>query len=48
MTLVLEEDKAPDPIDISLFGPDVVMFQANFLTYKAEEFRLVMQKVPII
>lgn len=48
MTLVLEEDKAPDPIDISLFGPDVVTFQANFLTYKAEEFRLVMHKIPIV
>jgi hypothetical protein len=40
MTFVLEEDKAPNPIDISLFGPDAVMFQANFLTYKVEEFGL--------
>lgn len=48
MTFVLEEDKAPDPIDISLFGPDAVMFQAIFLTYKVEEFRFVRPRVPIV
>jgi hypothetical protein len=31
-----------------LFGPDAVMFQANFLTYKVEEFRLVIHRVPIV
>ena len=48
MVFAVKQDKAPDPLDISLFGPDTVMFQANFLTYKIKECRLMRQRVAIV
>ena len=42
MPFVMKENEAFDPIDIGSFSANAVMFQANGVSYKIEEFRLVV------
>jgi hypothetical protein len=48
MAFVVKQDKAPDPVGIGLFRANAVMFEADFLANKVEEFRLVIHRFPIV
>jgi len=39
MPLMVEEDEALDPGDISSFRANAVRFEANLVTHKVKEFR---------
>jgi hypothetical protein len=46
MTFVVEEDKLFDPVEVSLFGANAVMFEADDVADLIEEFRhrLILKK----
>jgi hypothetical protein len=48
MPFVMKENEAFDPIDIGSFSANAVMFEANGVSYKIEEFRLVVHPCPTV
>jgi hypothetical protein len=40
MTFVVEQDEPPDPIDVSFFGADGIVFEADDIADRIEELLL--------
>lgn len=39
VTLVMEEDEAPNPVDVGFFGAERIMFETQRLPDQIEQFR---------
>jgi hypothetical protein len=48
MALLMEEDEALNPVDISTFSANAVVFEPNGMANEVEEFRLVVHRVPTV
>jgi hypothetical protein len=48
MALLVEEDEAPNSVDIGTFGANTIVFETNGMTDEIEEFRLVVHRVPSV
>lgn len=48
MALIVEEDEALDPVHLSTFRANAIVFEANGLANEIEEFRLVIHRGPTV
>jgi hypothetical protein len=48
MTFILKQDESPDPENISLFGPEAVVFDANSKAHLVEQFRFLAAWVCVV
>jgi hypothetical protein len=44
MSLVMEENETFDPVDVSSFCANAVMFEVNLVTHEVKEFWLVVHQ----
>jgi hypothetical protein len=45
MPFIVKQNEAPDPIDVTLFGPDTEMLASDNVSDLIEQFRLVRGRV---